>query len=116
MVIAEGTRSKTGDVEGLALALQEIMKKLDSVDSRMISFDSILSTIETVSIGGSSKGELTQGIGGMATEFGRRQPEYTEDRVTRQTKVEFTVFDGSRIHDWIPKVRDSSSWTRLLQH
>lgn len=32
-----------------------------------------------------------------------RRVDYHADRLTRQTKVDFTVFDGSRVQDWLFK-------------
>lgn len=35
--------------------------------------------------------------------MGRKRHDYTEDRMTRHTKVEFSKFDGNKVHDRVFK-------------
>lgn len=49
----------------------------------------------------SSKRVDSQEVEGENTEMRRGRYEHTEERVTRQTKMDFLWFDGTRVHDWI---------------
>lgn len=98
MLVAEGTHLRAGlpEEEGMGMVLQEILRKLDSLDSRV-------SHMETASHDQGSKSRSLHEEEGIATEKSLRNADYYQDWPTRQTNIEFHVFDGSRVQDWVFK-------------
>lgn len=82
--------------EGTGAILQEILRKLESLDSRV-------SVMETKPQEGYRKDSVMPEEEGGVVGMLIRGADYHTDRVTRQTKVEFSLYDGSRVQDWIFK-------------
>lgn len=93
MPVAVGTRDRTNqaEMEGMAAMLKEVLHKLETFDTRLEALE------------GSAQSRLERGIGygEEEGEFMRRSIRRTEiigERVMRQTKVDFSSFDGNRVH------------------
>lgn len=76
------------------MILQEILSKLEALDSRV-------ATIESKPQNQEIKGPLSPGEGGVITGRTSTGMDYYSDRITRQTKIEFPTFDGNRVQDWL---------------
>lgn len=95
MPVAEGTRAKTWqmDAEGINSTLQEILRKLERIDSQLVAVESA-----TQSKGG--KALMVVDDESESVRKSNSQRGGQEDRVSRQTKVEFPGFDGTWVQEW----------------
>lgn len=70
--------------------------------------------MESASHGQGSKGSTMNVEEGMMADKPHRQTNYFQDRLSRQTKVEFPMFDGNRVG--FSKVKGSLNWTQHKQN
>lgn len=98
MPVADGTRSRTsqGEMEGLTAMMQEVLRRLDVVDTR-------LEALERNAQSRLERGVSSRGEEGESRRLPMRRMDVMEERVTRQTKVDFTSFDGGRVSEWLFK-------------
>lgn len=84
------------ETENSGLLLQEILEKLEKLDTR-------LAIVESQSQEQNSREMLVnEGKREMEDRYERRA-DYHADRLTRQTKIEFLMFDGNRVQDSVFK-------------
>lgn len=90
--MAEGTRSRTNqsDIEGITAMLQEILCRLESLDTRLEAI------VERNPHKRMEKEE-------RSVEKEERSVVGLGERVTKQTEVEFPSFDSNQVHEWLFK-------------